>query len=113
MAEIIKSSKELTKEQIYFLTKSKTAVKMAECDGQVVDMEAWALYSDADYKTGEMKEILAILTTEGETLVTVSDTFKRDFLDIVDIFGDEFRRVKVVTGKSNNNRTFVTCEYSR
>lgn len=112
MANIIKSyPEELTKTQKYFLTMNPITVKMAECEGQVLDIEAWAIYTDEDFQTGEEKEVLAILTKEGETVATISSTFKREFLSIVDIFGDELEKIKVLSGKSKNGRTYVTCVY--
>lgn len=112
MANIINSSANLDKKTIYFLTRSKNTMKMSECDGQVIEVKAWAIYEDADYQTQEMKQVLAILTEDGETLATVSGTFIRDFLDIVDVFGEDLKKIKIMTGKTKNNRTFVTCDYA-
>ena len=111
MANILNSSKNLTLNDVYKLTMSKNTQKLS--DGQVIELKAWAVYEDADFKTQEVKQILSLLTEEGETLATISDTFRRDFLSIVELceaYGQELKKIRIVTGTSKNNRKFVTCE---
>lgn len=113
MANILKISKDLTLNDVYKLTMSKNTQNLSDCDGQVIELKAWAVYEDADFKTEEVKQILSLLTEEGETLATISDTFRRDFLSIVDLceaYGQELKKIRIVTGTSKNNRKFVTCE---
>lgn len=102
----------LTNVQIYNLTKSRKAQKMSDAAGQVISIAAWALYEDADKTTGEIRQVLSILTPEGDVLSTISETFKGDFLDMYETFGDELKKVEVITGKSKSNRTYVTCAYA-
>ena len=113
MANILNSSKNLTLNDVYKLTMSKNTQKLSDCDGQVIELKAWAAYEDADFKTQEVKQILSLLTEEGETLATISDTFRRDFLSIVELceaYGQELKKIRIVTVTSKNNRKFVTCE---
>lgn len=117
MSKIINSyPTNLTKEQKYLLTKNPEVIKMSNCDGQVLEIEAWAVYKDEDFKTGEEKEVLAILTKDGDTVSTISSTFKREFMDLVDIYldeGEDLKKVKVFTGTSKNGRKFVSCTLAR
>lgn len=107
------STENLTNEQIYLLTMNNRAQKMSDADGQVLTIAAWALYQDEDYMTNDVKEILSILTEEGEVFATVSSTFKRDFLKMADVFGEELKKIQVITGRSKNGRTYVTCAYAK
>lgn len=117
MSKIINCYPEtLTKEQKYLLTKNPEVINMKDCDGQVIDIEAWAVYKDADFKTGEEREVLSILTKDGDTVSTISSTFKREFMDLVDIYtdeGEDMQKVKVFTGTSKNGRKFVSCTMAR
>lgn len=103
---------ELSKKQLYLLTMNNQTLKMADCDGQILDIQAWAVYTDSDFTSGEEKEILSILTKEGDVLATISETFKRDFLKMAAVFGEELEKIEVVTGKTKNGRTYVTCKYA-
>lgn len=113
MATLIKHYPEaLTNVQLYNLTKSRKAQKMSDAAGQIVTIQAWALYEDADKTSGEVREVLSILTADGDVLSTISETFKNDFLDMFEMFGEEMKKIEVITGKSKNNRTYVTCAYA-
>lgn len=109
--EILQTNKELSKEEIYFLTKSQDVQKMTEAVDSEVDLTAWALYTDTD-KDGKEVELFSMLTDDGVSYATNSQTFIRAFRDILDIFEpSEVKRLKIFTGTSKNNRTFVTCAY--
>lgn len=113
MSNLIRNYPEtLTNVQIYKLTMDSKGGKMSDAAGQILDIAAWALYEDADTKTGEMREVLSILTVQGDVVSTISATFKKDFLKMVDVFGEELKKIEVITGVSKNNRTYVTCAYA-
>lgn len=109
--EFIATNKELTKEEKYFLTKAQDVQKMTEAVDQTLDLAAWAIYTDTD-KDGNEVELFAMLTEDGDKFATNSSTFISAFREILDIFEpQEVKRLKVMTGTSKNNRTFVTCAY--
>lgn len=113
MSNLLKSKPEtLTNKQRYLLTMSNQAQKMSDCEGQIVEIDAWALYEDEDSKTGEMKEILSILTADGDVLATISPTFKKDFWNMASAFGDDLQKIRIVSGLSKNGRKYITCEYA-
>lgn len=112
---IIRASENLKTVDIYRLTKAPNTQKMSDVKGQRLEVAKYALYEDADKKTGEVKEILAIATPEGETFATNSRTFIDDFLDMVDMFGEAGEKVPaivVTSGTSKAGREFITCVYS-
>lgn len=110
--EILKANKELDKKEIYFLTKAQDTQKMTEAADQTLDLVAWALYKDHN-ADGEEVELFSMRTVEGETYATNSPTFISAFRDILDVFDpEEVNKIKVMTGTSKNNRTYITCAYT-
>lgn len=109
--EVLEKNKELTKEELYFLTKAQDVQKMTEAVDQILDLTAWAIYTDKN-ADGKEVELFSMRTEEGETYATNSSTFIGAFREILDIFEpSEVKRIKVMSGTSKNNRTFVTCAY--
>lgn len=99
----------------YKLTLAQGSKKMADQEGQEIEVDCFCLYrdmsKDEDGKETE-KEILSIRTRDGDILGTISETFKRDFFDLVNFFedaGEPLPTIKVISGKSKKDRKFVTC----
>lgn len=108
--ELIKAfPQELDQRTIYKMMKSPDVKKMSDAEGSVLEVAAWIAYNDTDNRTGEIKELLAIQTTDGEMFCTVSATFQKEFKDITKFFGDDVGAIKVISGKSNAGRNFITC----
>ena len=113
--QIINSSPNLSAKDIYNLTMNPTTKKMKDAVGTRIPVDKWAVYEDVSKKTGEVQEILAIATGDGEIYATNSATFKADFLNMIDLFnsmGEPVPAVVVTTGKSKADRDFITCIYS-
>lgn len=109
--EVVIANKELTKEEMYFLTKAQDVQKMTEAVDSTLDITAWCIYLDHN-QDGEEVELFSMRTEDGETFATNSTTFIKAFREILDIFEpQEVKRIKVMNGVSKNNRTFVTCAY--
>ena len=111
--KIIAVSKDLTPKETYQLTMSPETQKMSDADGQIIEIKAWAIYTDTDSK-GEEKEILSIMTPEDEIFGTISPTFKGDFIRMQELFagmGEIVQSIKVSSGQSKAGRTFITCVY--
>lgn len=111
--KIIETSKDLTPQQIYFLTMSPTVQKMSDAENQIIEVEAWAIYEDVNSK-GELQTILAIKTPENEVFATNSETFKEDFIRMNELFEDmgvTVNAIKVSSGISKAGRKFITCVY--
>ena len=108
MKNIINKSRELSNQEIYLLTMSQKADSMRNHIGERIDVSAWALFEDVDKKTGEVHEVLSVLSTENETFSTISKTFMNDFMDMAELFHNDFA-FEVITGKSKAGREFVTC----
>ena len=100
---------ELDQRTIYKMMKSPDVKKMSDAEDSILEVKSWVKYMDTDTKTGEVKEILTLGTVDGEMFGTVSETFKREFDDIVSFFGDDVGAIKVISGKSKAGRNFITC----
>lgn len=108
MKNIINQSRELSKQEIYFLTMSPKNDSVKNHKGERFKVSAWLIFEDVDKKTGEIHRVLSVLTSENETLSTVSETFQNDFLEMADLFDNDFS-FEVLTGESKSGREFVTC----
>ena len=108
MKNIIEKSRELTNQEIYLLTMSPKADSVKNHVGERVDVSAWAIFEDVDKKSGEVHEVLSVLTPENEVFSSISPTFQNDFLDMAELFHNDFA-FEVVSGKSKAGREFVTC----
>lgn len=109
MNVIKKFPETLTARAEYKMMKSPDVKKMSEATDSILEVSAWVMYEDEDFKTGEVKTILVVATVDGEMFGTVSQTFIREFEDIVKYFGDNVGMIKVVGGKSKAGRNYITC----
>ena len=108
MKNITNKSRELTKQELYFLTMSPKADSVKNHIGERIDVSAWAVFEDADKKTGEVRNVLSVLTPDNEVLCSVSPTFQSDFLDMAELFQNDFA-FEIISGESKAGREFVTC----
>lgn len=104
----------LTMKQAYSLTRNPESRPMKELEGATFNIEAFALYEDVNAK-GETQEVLAVLTSEGDTFSTISSTFKRDFEAIVDManqYGADLAGIDIVVigGESKQGRHYIGCK---
>lgn len=114
--KIIKSYPEnLTMKQAYSLTRNPDSRPMKTLEGATFNIEAYALYEDANAK-GDEQEVLAVLTSdEGDIFSTISATFKRDFNAIVEMvnqYGADLTTVdiEVIGGESKQGRHYIGCK---
>lgn len=105
--ENLKDSKKL----LYKMTVSagKNVQKMTEEErSKSYPVDVYVLYDDVNEK-GEEHQILAILSGK-DKLSTISQTFIKSFMRIVDLMdGDPFS-ILVTGGESKNGRKYVDCE---
>lgn len=110
--EILKKSDGLTTMDIYKMSKSNEIQKVSDNDGKILPVKAYMTYTDIDSK-GEEKTICSIMTQDDEVYATNSDSFIRDFEDILSLtasMNQTVETIKIVSGKSKAGRTFYTCE---
>ena len=108
MKNVIEKSRELSNHELYFLTMSPKAENVRDHVGERIDVSAWLLYEDVDKKSGELHEVLSILTPENEVVATISPTFKSDFMDMAELFQNDFA-FEIISGMSKAGREYITC----
>lgn len=102
----------MTGKETYALIASPAISKMSSLDGQTVNVKEWIKYLDADDNSGEAREILSVMTDEGDVYATNSDTVSRDFdaiLEICEQTGEQLGAIKIVSSKSKAGRTYYNC----
>ena len=108
MKNIIEKSRELTNQELYLLIMSPKADSVKNHVGERIDVSAWIMFEDVDRKTGEVHKVLSVLTPENEVVCTISPTFQTDFMDMAELFHNEFS-FEIISGKSKAGREFITC----
>ena len=93
----------------YKLMKSPEVKKMSEAEGSILEITSWIQYNSPDKETGEIKEVIAVETIDGELFATISNTFREEFLDMVEWFGADLGSIKVISGTSKAGRKYITC----
>lgn len=108
MTTITKTSKELTKKEMYQLTMSPKIQKISDNKGVVIDVVAYCFYTD-EKSDGKSVDILSIMGDDGTVYATNSPTFRDDFERICEIMDGEDFSVEVISGIAKSGREFVTC----
>lgn len=112
--ELIKTNIDTAdKKLVYKLTKSAGFMVQDAPDKLSVTVKAWALYKDPkEAKDGTIKDnnVLSFIDAAGDKYSTVSATFIREFLEIVDIMSGDPFAVLIVHGTTKGGKQFVTCE---
>lgn len=101
------------KVKVYKLTKSSGMMVQDAPAGLSVPVADWMVYNDPKTgKDGTMKDnlVLSIVDPTGVKYSTISATFMREFLDIVDIMEDVPFAILFIHGTTKAGKAFVTCE---
>lgn len=106
---VIKSSGNISKKDMFNMTEGGSSNKMSDAIGQTLDMAGWILYETEDSK-GQTVTALAVIEKNGLISSTISETFIKQFNKILDFMDGEDFNLKVIGGTSKNGRQFVTCE---
>ena len=109
MEVIKKFPEDMDPKTAYKLMKSPEVKKMSEAEGSILEIESWVHYNSPDKETGEVKEVIAIATPDGELFATISNTFREEFTDMVNYFGPDLGAIKVIAGTNKAGRKYITC----
>lgn len=112
--EIIKTNVDQNdKRALYKLTKSSGLMAQDAPDGVSIPVSSWALYSDPkEARDGTVKDqtVLSLVSTDGSKYSTISQTFIREFTDIVGIMDGAPFAIFIKHGTTRGGKKFVTCE---
>ena len=107
---IINTNKaDMSKREIYALTRSQSISLKDVENGAEITPDVWALYTDVNSKGNEV-EILAVKDVAGNVFTTNSPTFKEEFAYIAALMSGEQYDIRVIKRESKAGRTFITCE---
>ena len=111
MVKITNKSQEFSNLEVYNMTKSHKLNTLKNLEnGAKLEIAGFMEWEDTNEETGETTELMSLLTTDGTAYVTQSDTFKRDFFDIVEIFEHKFPiTIEHGIGKSKAGREYHYC----
>ena len=104
----------ITKQERYKMTLAPTITLIKEVpDDTVISVTKWILYEDTK-ETGESVELLSFMSEDGKTYSTSSPTFKEAFSDINFCMCEDDGtfipfKIRKLSGKSKNGRTYHTC----
>lgn len=101
------------KVKVYKLTKSSGMMVQDAPAGLSVPVVDWMVYNDPKTgKDGTMKDtqVLSFIDPSGVKYSTISATFMREFLDIVDTMEDTPFAILLVHGTTRQGKAFVSCE---
>lgn len=109
MIKVTETSRELEKVEQYLMTQASNIKVVKDIpDGTKINVKAWCKFVDTK-EDGTEVELLSILDDNKVAYSCQSATFKRSFLDIADLMGEEFTIVKT-SGTTNAGRPYVNCE---
>lgn len=107
--EIVEKSREFNKVEIYLMTVANNIPSIKTLnDGEVIPVAGHIIF--VDHKENEDVEILSIITPEKKVYSCQSVTFKKSFLDIVDVMGGEKFSVIKTSGRNKSGREYINCE---
>ena len=94
------------KKELYRMTHAVRAGKVIDLAGQTITVNSWVLYEDTPEGSDASKTVLTMVLDTGEIVGTISKTFVKEFVDIIDVLG-ELPPLLVETSETKNGRTFV------
>lgn len=104
------------KKQVYRMTKGDS-VKVQDLEkGTSFPVDAYAVYNETklrkkqDGGTEEYTVQVLTIVSGNIKMGTISQTFIKSFLEIVDIMGTDPFAIVITGGKSKNGRDYVNCE---
>ena len=111
MVEIIKASKDFNKVETYLMTVAQGIESLKNVpDGTSIDVAGTLTFNDIKEDTGEVVEILSIITPENKVYSAQSKTVKRSIADIESIMSGESFSIIKTSGKTKAGRDYINVE---
>lgn len=111
MVEITRTSRDFTKVEQYLMTVASGITSLKDVpDGQSITVSGIIEFNDVKETTGEVAEIVSIITPDNKVYSAQSRTVKRSLSDIEKIMdGEQFSIIKT-SGTTKAGRTFINVE---
>ena len=101
--QIIRKSDGLNERQLFQLTQGGATAKIKDSEGRQFDAAEYVYYIDKDKKTKEDREMLVIVTSNGDSIATNSATVINSFMAMLDMFPLPIADIKII--KDTNPKT--------
>ena len=109
MITIKEKTRDFTEVETYLMTIAPSIVSMKDVeDGTKINVDGFLTFEDVKENTGEVVEVLSIITPEKEVYSCQSATFKRSVKDIANIMNGPFTIIKQ-SGKTKAGRDYINC----
>lgn len=103
-------SRDFTSLEKYLMTTSPDITSMKDVvDGEKITVDGYLTFDDVKEKTGEVVEVLSIITPEKKVYSCQSATFKRSISDIHGVMETTPFTVIKISGKTKAGRDFINC----
>ena len=110
MITIKATSREFTPVEKYLMTTAPDITSMKDvADGEKIIVDGYLTFDDVKEKTGEVVEVLSIITPEKKVYSCQSATFKRSISDIHAVMETTPFTVIKISGKTKAGRDFINC----
>lgn len=110
MITIKTTSREFTPVERYLMTTAPDITSMKDvADGEKIIVDGYLTFDDVKEKTGEVVEVMSIITPDKKVYSCQSATFKRAISDIRDVMETTPFTVIKISGKTKAGRDFINC----
>lgn len=110
MVEIKSMSREFNEVEKYLMTIAPQIVSLKDVkDGERITVDGVMMFDDIKESTGEVVEVMSIITPSKQVYSCQSATFKRSITDISNIMGGKPFTVIKTSGKTKSNRDYINC----
>lgn len=111
MITIKNMSRNFNEVEQYLMTISPAIVSLKDVeDGTSIEVAGILNFEDAKESTGEIVEVMSIITPDNKVYSCQSATFKRSVKDIANIMGEKPFSIIKTSGKTKAGRDFINCE---
>lgn len=111
MVEIKQCSREFSDVEKYLMTIAPSIISMKNVpDGTHITIDGILTFEDTKETTGEIADILSVITPEKKVYSCQSVTFKRSIRDISIIMKNKPFTIVKTSGKTKAGRDFINCE---
>lgn len=106
----MKTNRTMTAKELYEMTKSHSIEKLSDCCAERLTVIDYVLREDVN-SDGEVVQVLTIRTVDGHLYGTISASFIRDFVAIIECGVEMPCEIEIIRNKGRSGRTFLTCEW--
>lgn len=110
MNEIKEASRDFNEVETYLMTISPAIKSLKDVpDDTHIPVDGVMIFEDIKETTGEVTEVMSIITPDKDVYCCQSATFKRSIKDIMKIMGDKPFTVVKTSGVTKAGRDFINC----